>query len=278
MDIIENIKGAWIQHGPINERIYLMRLGAAEPKGLIALLDRMAVKNSYGKIFAKIPASAWEDFQAAAFIKEAVVPGFFNGETDGLFVAKYFSAERRTVLPRHVEALTAVVGQDAAEAEEAPKEHSQAGRKPMPCTPRDAREMARMYRRVFASYPFPIHDPAYLQRMMHEGVRWYAVRVEDHIAALAAVEIDSANRNAEMTDFATLPPYRGRGFAATLLRHMDGEACALGVKTAYTIARAASRGMNTVFKRGGYRYAGLLRNNSHISGAIQSMAVWYKPL
>jgi putative beta-lysine N-acetyltransferase len=278
MDIIENIKGALIQHGPLNDRIYLMRLGAAEPKGLIALLDRMAVENGYGKIFAKIPASAWEVFQAAAFIKEAVVPGFFNGETDGFFVARYFSAERRRVLPRHIEALMAVVRQDAVEAEQTPQEHCQAGRKPVLCTPRDAQEMARVYRRVFASYPCPIHDPAYLHRMMHEGVRWYAVRVEDRIAALAAAEIDSADRNAEMTDFATLPRYRGSGFAAALLRHMDGEARAMGVKTAYTIARAASRGMNIVFKRRGYRYAGLLRNNSWISGAIQSMAVWYKPL
>ena len=48
-------------------------------------LDDMALKNGYGKIFAKIPASSWEAFKSADYIKEAVVPGFFAGKTDGFF-------------------------------------------------------------------------------------------------------------------------------------------------------------------------------------------------
>ena len=52
----------------------------------------------------------------------------------------------------------------------------------------------------------------------------------------------------------------------------------LGVKMAVTIARAASPGMNAVFRQNGYRYAGLLRNNTQISGRPESMTVWYKPL
>jgi putative beta-lysine N-acetyltransferase len=278
VDIIENIQGAWIQHGPLNDRIYLMHLGAAEPMGLIMALDRLAVEKGYGKIFAKIPASAWAAFKEAAFRKEAVVPGFFRGGADGLFVAKYFSLERRAAALRHVEALTAVVHQEPSEADGDALQQGGAGPKPMACTPLDAEEMARLYRRVFPSYPFPIQEPAYLRRMMRGSVRCFAVRVEGTIAALAAAEIDAVNRNAEMTDFATLPRFRGHGFAGVLLCHMDEKARALGVKTAYTIARAESRGMNAVFKRGGYRYAGLLKNNSHICGSLQSMAVWYKHL
>jgi hypothetical protein len=36
VDIIENIKGSVIQHGPHNKRIYLMRLNTDDPHGLIA--------------------------------------------------------------------------------------------------------------------------------------------------------------------------------------------------------------------------------------------------
>ena len=64
--------------------------------------------------------------------------------------------------------------------------------------------------------------------------------------------------------------------AAKLLRHMEIETHALGIKTSYTIARAASRGINRLFKNNDYQYAGLLINNSQISGSIQSMTVWYK--
>ena len=33
--------------------------------------------------------------------------------------------------------------------------------------PADAEAMSRLYRKVFASYPFPIHDPAYLAATTH---------------------------------------------------------------------------------------------------------------
>ena len=55
VDIIENIKGSVIQHGPHNDRIYLMRLNTEDTHGLIATLDDMALNLGYGKIFAKMP-------------------------------------------------------------------------------------------------------------------------------------------------------------------------------------------------------------------------------
>jgi len=46
----------------------------------------------------------------------------------------------------------------------------------------------------------------------------------------------------------------------------------------YTIARAASFGMNTTFARANYQYGGTLINNTQISGSIESMNIWYKEL
>lgn len=146
------------------------------------------------------------------------------------------------------------------------------------CQPQDAADMSAVYRRVFRSYPFPIHQPAFLDRMMKAGHRYFCIRADGGIAALAAAEIDLPHRVAEMTDFATLPEWRGRGFAAGLLKHMHGQVRKAGIRTTYTIARAASRGMNSVFGNCGYRYAGLLKNNSQICGSIQSMTVWCQRL
>jgi putative beta-lysine N-acetyltransferase len=114
--------------------------------------------------------------------------------------------------------------------------------------------------------------------MIKMGVPYFCIRMKGKIVAVAAAEIDRAGQNAEMTDFATLPAWQKKGFAGVLLNHMERKVGDLGVKTVYTIARAASTGMNIVFKRHGYEYAGLLKNNSQICGSIQSMTVWYKPV
>jgi putative beta-lysine N-acetyltransferase len=114
--------------------------------------------------------------------------------------------------------------------------------------------------------------------MMREGVRYFCIRLQGDIVAMAAAEVDAEAENVEMTDFATRPEWRGRGLAGALLRHMDGNMRADGIRTAYTIARATSRGMNAVFEHNGYRYAGFLKNNTQIGGTIESMTVWYKRL
>ena len=276
MDSIENIKGSVIQHGPHNNRIYLMGLNTDDTRGLIATLDDMAVKNGYGKIFAKIPAPAWNVFKSADYIKEAVVPGLFTGKTDGFFIAKYFSTRRQKT--QNIEKLFRPVKQAGEGSASNNHRTGRVTREVVSCKPSDAVEMSMIYQQVFKSYPFPIQKPTYLKRMMKEGVLYFCVRIEGKIAAIASAEIDMTNQNAEMTDFATPSKLRGMGFAGMLLKHMDQQTRKLGIKTAYTIARAASFGMNSVFKNNGYNYAGLLRNNTQICGSIQSMTVWYKHL
>ncbi|MDB4442148.1 putative beta-lysine N-acetyltransferase [bacterium] len=276
MDSIDNINGSMIQHGPHNNRIYLMGLNTDDTRGLIATLDDMAVKNGYGKIFAKIPAPAWNVFKSADYIKEAVVPGLFTGKTDGFFIAKYFSTRRQKA--QNIEKSFRLVKQTGEGSASNIHRTGRATREVVSCKPSDSAEMSMIYQQVFKSYPFPIQKPTYLKRMMKEGVLYFCVRIEGKIAAIASAEIDMANQNVEMTDFATPSKLRGMGFAGMLLKHMDQQTRKLGIKTAYTIARAASHGMNSVFKNSGYNYAGLLKNNSQICGSIQSMTVWYKHL
>lgn len=271
VDKIDTINGSVIQHGQLNSRIYVMHLSTADTGQLIAALDRMARENDYGKIFVKIPATRWNDFQLAGYVREAVVPGLFNGKIDGYFIAKYITPHRQ---------------RDPQLRSFHPQEDSpqkpQCQRSPQypvePCTPEDVAEMSTVFRQVFSTYPFPIQNEAHLEKMLAEGVRYFCIRIEGRIAALAAMEIDAKNGNCEMTDFATLPPWRGKGFAGHLLDHMDKAAAGTGIKTAFTIARAVSSGMNFVFKNNAYRYGGVLINNSQICGSIQSMAVWYKHL
>jgi putative beta-lysine N-acetyltransferase len=81
-----------------------------------------------------------------------------------------------------------------------------------------------------------------------------------------------------MTDFATMPPERGKGLAAMLLWHMEDAMSCEGFFTAYTIARAASFGMNMAFAKCGYTFGGRLTNNTNIGGRLETMNVWFKSL
>ena len=146
------------------------------------------------------------------------------------------------------------------------------------CIPEDAPRMSEIYTEVFPSYPFPVHDPEYLRQTMRENVVYFGVERNGLMVGLSSAEIDTTQKNAEMTDFATLPDLRGQGLARRLLLRMEDCMLRRGLRTLYTIARAASAGMNTVFARCGYHFGGTLVNNTNIAGRIESMNVWYRRL
>ncbi len=138
--------------------------------------------------------------------------------------------------------------------------------------------MSEVYKQVFPSYPFPIHDPEYLRQTMRTHIDYFGIFKDGKLVAVASSEMDKKGANVEMTDFATLPEYRGLGLACFLLRVMEEAMAARKMRTAYTIARAVSPGMNITFARMGYLYSGTLVNNTQISGRIESMNIWYKRL
>lgn len=277
VDQIEYLKGALIQHGPVNDRVYLMKMGDARPEALVDGLLKKAADAGYSKVFAKIPESADEPFLDAGFRKEARVPEFFDGGEPAAFLGYYLDADRgEETQPEKLDAILELSrNQTVADPGPLPPEN---GIALGPCPAERADEMADMYRKVFPTYPFPIHDPEYLRSAMSEDVIYFGATAGDRLVALSASEMDTGARNVEMTDFATLPDWRGNRLAVRLLSLMEQAVKKKQIKTAYTIARAASPGMNITFARLGYRYGGRLINNTNISGRIESMNIWYKPI
>lgn len=277
-DRIEKFGGSLLQHGPGNDRVYLMKLQNEDLPDLLGYIDELVERHDYSKVFAKIPATISGPFLEAGYHQEAQVPGFYQGEIDGLFMASYPQAERRVDedLPRVEEVLaaartkvgtTAVVSLADTEADQCRL-----------ALPDDCTAMAELYQRVFRSYPFPIHDPDYLARTMEDHVTYAGVWNGEDLIALASAEVDVAGSHAEMTDFATDPAYRGQGLAHLLLAELEALMIDANIQTGYTIARATSFGMNITFAKSGYEFGGTLVKNTQISGGLESMNVWYKPL
>jgi len=268
---------SWIQHGIYNNRVYLMKLAAGEAGDVAAKLDRLAARRGYGKIFAKIPAASAGPFLQRGYAREAVVPGFYGKGRDGWFLAKYFDPDRsqlsradRSQIKKILALARAPASPDASPLPE--------GYVLSPARAEDADDLARLYRDVFPTYPFPIRDPAYLVRAMATHADYVLVRRRRRVVAAASAERDDDYGHAELTDFATRPRHRGRGLATHLLRLMEERARRRGLRLGYTIARALSPGVNRLFASAGYRFAGTLLNNTNIAGRIESMNVWYKLL
>jgi putative beta-lysine N-acetyltransferase len=273
-DILETIHGSAVQHGKHNDRVYVMHLDSAAEGALLGELEKLVWRHGYRKVFAKIPATSWRLFQSAGFTKEAEIPLLFSGKRDCYFVARFFGGRQHTGedFSRLREILAAADFRHARETDRSDLTPVQQ------CCLTDTEALALFYREVFVSYPFPIFEPSYLEKIMQEDVVYYCVRNHGTIIAAAAADLTRGSRYAEMTDFATATDWRKQGLAASLLNRMEGDLEKYGILTAFTIARAGSQGMNMVLKRGGYRYAGLLVNNTQISGRIESMTVWYKRL
>jgi putative beta-lysine N-acetyltransferase len=273
-DKIEKLRGSVIQHGNSSRRIYLMSLDTDGLPCLIDDLEALAERNGYTKIFAKVPAAEAKLFLNRGYDEEARIKGLFKGVEDGLFLGRFLSEERKKeedkdLLDRIIREALSRKG-DPVKGED------------LPCPVRaglaDLEDLSELYSRVFDSYPFPIFEKEYLRKTMESHIDYYIIRDKGDIIGASSAEKDPEKLSAEMTDFATLPACRGRGIAGTLLSEMEKDIREKGYRTAYTIARACSWGMNITFGRRGYHYGGTLIKNTNIAGSIESMNVWYRTL
>ena len=275
-DVILHRGDSVIQHGHFNNRVYIMKLAPADIHDIIRYADDLARKEGYTKIFVKVPESSVEIFASDGYISEATVPSFYRGSEPAVFMGKYLEPKRKEILDTTKTA--SVLSEAFSHAGERPPHtvpdgfsltHAHAG---------DADDIAALFRMVFPTYPFPIDDPDYIRTTMQGSIRYFLIKKSHLLAAVASCEIDLENQNAEVTDFASGPLFRGRGFASLLLHALETDLKKEGIRLAYTICRAGFGPINTVFAGAGYEFGGTLPNNTNICGSVESMNVWYNKL
>ncbi len=266
---------SWIQHGKVNDRVYLMKIDKNETTEIIRIINELARKNNYSKIFCKVPAGVAPIFTADGFIIESQIPNFFKGEESVFFMSKFLNSDRLLGIETDdLKTLSQILS--ASRTETFQLSSGIKKRKVKKLEAEDSVRMAELYKKVFMSYPFPIFDPAYIRKSMNSGVQYFGIEKRGKLVALASAEVNAEEENAEMTDFATLPDHRGKKYAISILRNMETSMKKEGIKSLYTIARLRSHGMNLTFLRLNYRFAGTLLKNTNISGNIESMNIYYK--
>jgi putative beta-lysine N-acetyltransferase len=265
-----------VYFSPLNQRIQVLKYAAEDPENMIEVLKDTARKAGFGKVFLKAPLHDLASLEDAGMCNEAVITGYFAGQ-DAVVMSAFIDDERqqRPHAAEEESILTKIRTRPASSA--------------VPDLPvgyemnlgklSDAAEVAELYQAVFASYPFPITDPAYIRSTMESHVFYRIIRdASGALVAAASAEANPELSNAEMTDFATLPSQRGLGLAQHLLAALERDMEERSITNLYTIARARSAGMNRVFYNFSYELTGTLVNNCHISGQFEDMHVWCKRL
>ena len=277
-DRVETISRSVVQHGPNNDRVYLMKISDDEQVDfLIDQLHNLTILKRYSKIFAKVPSRFKNIFLAHKFKAEAYVPGLFGGKENGIFFSKYFNAKRGYLSSAEREVIKEVIAL-AGQSSDLPVGQFPKGYRFRRLDDTDIPAITGIYKKVFSVYPFPVFDEQYLAEVMHSHVKFYGLEFKGKLIAVSSAEMDSENSNAEMTDFATIPDHRGKNLSYYLLGEMIGEMKEENMKTVYTIARAHSVGMNKTFGRHDFQFGGTLIKNTLIGESIESMNVWYRRL
>ncbi|RIW28509.1 putative beta-lysine N-acetyltransferase [Bacillus salacetis] len=261
-----------IFYDPFNARIRIDKY-AGNLEEVTSLIEQAASDGSIHKVIIKARGEHLQFFLEKGFELEAVIKGFFNGG-DLFFMSRFKTMARKNSSywekAEKIYSDVRLLKQETANPLYKFKIHK-AG-------PEDAERLASLYEKIFEVYPVPLQKTEYVRSSMASGTVFLYIEKDKEIISAASAEIDTVQGNAELTDCATLPSYRGSGLMKQLLSGLEEELSQQQIYCVYTIARSLSFGMNAAFKQLGYRYGGRLVNNCYIYDKIEDMNVWWKDL
>lgn len=256
-----------------SRRIWVKEYNAGDPAALHGFLVALARQHGAEKIIMPVKKADIGKLTGRGFIKEGVIPGYFNGD-DSHFLAAYTSKRRSfsTTLTGERGILQEILSSPGGR-----REHLPFGFTLRIAEAEDCGNMSGLFQKVFSSYPSPVFDPEHLKSSLKKGNIFMVVYNGRRLASVAAAETEQEYGRAELTNCATDPEFRGMGLNTLLLASIEKMCLSRDIACLYSLARASSYGMNLVFHRLGYEFSGTLINNCHIGGRYENMNVWVKP-
>jgi len=241
----------------------------------LARIKETAVAEGMGKVIACAPPSCEALFKAQGFEVEGKIKGYFAGQ-DALFYSYFADSARKLSVSSYNGLFPVGSSWDRCE---------DAGNTPRlaydirTAVEADIPEMIRLFKLVFTSYPSPVFDVKYLyNNMVSKRVLYKAAVFQNKIIGIASAEKDQLNRNAEITDCATNPQFRGQGILSSLIIELEENLNSEGYICLYTLCRSTQAAVNKAFFRQGYSFSGRLIKNCHICGSFEDMNILVKNL
>lgn len=140
----------------------------------------------------------------------------------------------------------------------------------------DLSEIVQLFKTVFSTYPSPVDDEEYLKMTMNGKVLYKVALSQGKIIGIASADMDTLNLNAEITDCAIYPEYRGNGILTSIIESLESELKNMGFITLYSLSRATIPAINMVLSKQNYEYSGRLINNCNMCSSFEDMNIWVK--
>lgn len=259
-----------------NRRLKILDYDATDYTAMVRRLAWLAESNKFDKIFVKARSEDFQTFLSHGYMMEGVLRYYFRG-ADAYVLSRFSSTDRvhSADLVEEAKLVEELIYNSAPSAELKPLPE---GVRVVQATAEHIPALVATYRSVFETYPSPLTSADFIKSTMDRNVLYAMAMRNNEALAAASADVNVKHSNAEMTDCATFPHARGQGLMQHILLALEEELRRRKIMTAYTLARAASVGMNRVFFRLGYEFSGRLINNCDIFGTFEDMNIWVKRL
>lgn len=268
-----DIKGVNVYVDHINQRLRILDYQTIS-QDILKKLINISKEEGLGKIISNCRIKLLKQFRSCDFSIEGLINGFFGGE-DAYCVSYFIDPGRQAELKREEE--DSILYRCFNEPKRLVKQEKRTYTIRQ-ASVNDIPQMISLFSSVFKTYPSPVFNMEYLEKVMSEHVIYKVAEENGKIISVASADTDRINLNAEITDCATYPEYRGKGILKSLIRCLEAELKEQGFLTAYSLSRAINPGINKALYGMGYKYSGRLINNCHICGRFEDMNIWIKRL
>lgn len=256
-----------------NSRVKILNCNNISIETIINIIN-FSLDQSLGKIICNCDHKYFKVFIEAGFQLEGIIDGYFKG-VDGICMSYFLDENRQIIKDSSIK--NSLLKQSL-------KLNSSYIYTPnskyyiRTATETDIKEMIELFSNVFSTYPSSIYDENYLKETMNEKVLYKVAIDNEKIISIASADMNIENLNAEITDCATYPNYRGKGILSDLIYSLELELKKRRFMTLYSLCRAINPGINFVLKKHNYSFRGRLLNNCNICGGFEDMNIWVKDI
>ncbi|MBA4320075.1 MAG: putative beta-lysine N-acetyltransferase [Flavobacterium sp.] len=268
-----DINGTKVYADYINSRLKILDYNSVSQDTVMSIID-FAQKQSFGKIIYNSRIKLLCPFINCGFKVEGTINGFFEGE-DAYCISYFIDKKRENTNFKELE--DTILYKCVVEKKKTSvlKKTTYLIRK---AEISDIGQIIDLFKAVFQTYPSPVYSHEYLEHVMDKQILFKVAVDDGKIISIASADMDKLNLNAEITDCATYPEYRGKGILTNLICSLEKGLKDRSFITLYSLSRAINPGINMALSKLDYKYCGRLINNCHICGNFEDMNIWVKKL
>ncbi|MBW6410731.1 putative beta-lysine N-acetyltransferase [Clostridium weizhouense] len=255
-----------------NKRIKIIDFNNISIKNIKNIMS-FCIQENLSKILCNTDIENLKFFFEAGFDLEGKIEGYFKGKD--AFLMSYFINNKRRIY-NNIDEKNLILNKCLDLENTYNNNINNSAYDIRDANENDIKEIVKLFSNVFSTYPSPVYDEEFLRQTMNKKVLYKVATDNGKVIAIASADMDKKNLNAEITDCATYPEYRGKGILSNIVHLLELDLKSKGFIALYSLARSINPGINFVLSKHNYKFRGKLINNCNICGNFEDMNVWVK--